>query len=276
MLRGVDVSDYQPGIDWPAVVAAGWTFAVIKATEGTGNVQSTFATNRDQAHAAGINPLGIYHFARPENANPEAQADHFANVVLPLRPDEFVVLDIETRSTSTWPDFIARWIARLGLPVPVVVYMSESPAKSMPASCAEHPLWVAGYQRSAPTAWEDWRVGPWSSPVMWQWSSSESVPGIGAVDTNVAPDDLRARLGLTSHPTPVPPTEGDPRMLTFRYIFNGLDFVFDGPSQLYFQCDDTAQITEVLDPLKVPALGTVSPATHKRYSDLAKAAGFAG
>ncbi len=64
-------------------------------------------------------------------------------------------------------------------------------------------------------------------------------------------------------------------MLTFRYIFDGLDFVFDGPSQLYFQCDDTAQITEVLDVLKVPALGKVSPATHRRYSELAKAGGFA-
>lgn len=65
-------------------------------------------------------------------------------------------------------------------------------------------------------------------------------------------------------------------MLTFRYIAEGLDWVFDGPSALYFHLDDTTQITEVLDPLGVKALGQVSPATHRRYSDLAAAAGFKG
>lgn len=72
------------------------------------------------------------------------------------------------------------------------------------------------------------------------------------------------------------PPEGDLSMLTFRYIFNGLDWVFDGPSKLFFQLDDTRQITEVLDPLGVKALGQVSDVTHRRYSELAATAGFAG
>ena len=65
-------------------------------------------------------------------------------------------------------------------------------------------------------------------------------------------------------------------MLTFRYIFDGLDWVFDGPSKLFFQLDDTRQITEVLDPLGVKALGQVSDVTHKRYSTIAANAGFSG
>ncbi len=65
-------------------------------------------------------------------------------------------------------------------------------------------------------------------------------------------------------------------MLTFRYIYNDLDWVFDGPSALFFQLDDTAQITEVLDPLGVQALGKVSDVTHRRYSEIAAAAGFKG
>lgn len=76
-------------------------------------------------------------------------------------------------------------------------------------------------------------------------------------------------------PIPTPEPEGF-AMLTFRYIFDGLDWVFDGPSKLFFHLDDTRQITEVLDPLGVKALGQVSGATHQRYSELAAAAGFSG
>ncbi len=77
-------------------------------------------------------------------------------------------------------------------------------------------------------------------------------------------------------PTPDPLPQGDPHMLTFRYIFDGLDWVFDGPSHLFFQLNDELQITEVLDKLKVPALGKVSAVTHGRYSEIAEAAGFTG
>jgi len=77
-------------------------------------------------------------------------------------------------------------------------------------------------------------------------------------------------------PSPDPTPQGDPHMLTFRYIADGQDWVFDGPSRLFFQCNDAKQITEVLDPLGVKALGQVSATTHRRYSDLAKAGKFAG
>ena len=77
-------------------------------------------------------------------------------------------------------------------------------------------------------------------------------------------------------PDPVPQPQGVLAMLTFRYINGGLDWVFDGPSKLFFQLDDTRQITEVLDPLGVRALGQVSDVTHKRYSEIAAAAGFSG
>ncbi len=73
-----------------------------------------------------------------------------------------------------------------------------------------------------------------------------------------------------------PPVQGEAHMLSFRYIFEGEDWVFDGPSRLYFQCDHTDQITQVLDPIGVPAVGEVSEETHRRYGDLARAAGFTG
>lgn len=103
----------------------------------------------------------------------------------------------------------------------------------------------------------------------------------GKIDTATAPLDdgdwIRAQVAarLAEPPNPEPPEEGL-SMLTFRYVFDGLDWVFDGPSGLYFQLNDTVQITEVLDPLGVKALGQVSPSTHKRYAEIAAAAGFKG
>lgn len=85
----------------------------------------------------------------------------------------------------------------------------------------------------------------------------------------------RAVVGANPQP-PKPDPQGDPRVLSFRYIFDGLDWVFDGPSRLFFHTDDTDQITQVLDVIGMPALGQVSSATHRRYSDLAEAAGFTG
>ena len=88
-----------------------------------------------------------------------------------------------------------------------------------------------------------------------------------------------ATAAYVPDPIPTPEPEGF-HVLTFRYIYdNGagaVDFVFDGPTKLFFQLNDTRQITEVLDPLGVKALGEVSDATHRRYSEIAAGAGFAG
>lgn len=102
----------------------------------------------------------------------------------------------------------------------------------------------------------------------------------GKIDTATAPfndgDWIRAQVADALAGATQPTPQGDLHMLTFRYIFDNVDWVFDGPSHLFFQCDDTDQITQVLDPIGVPVLGKVSPATHRRYSKIAEAAGFTG
>lgn len=245
MIRGVDVSDWQSGIDWGAVAAAGYSFALIKATEGTGNTQATFAPYRRAIPAAGLGPVLLYHFARPENGNPEGQADHYCDVVGTLGPDEAVVLDIETGDQSTWPDFALRWFARVDArlgpldPKRCCIYMSDDPTTRMPASLAHLTLWDAAYgpNDGNPPPWgtgheakyngpfeHSWNTGPWPTWTIWQYSSKGSVPGIGGqVDVNIAPDDLRARLGLGTIPDPKPipiptPTKETRKMYTlFNY-----------------------------------------------------------
>jgi GH25 family lysozyme M1 (1,4-beta-N-acetylmuramidase) len=41
--KGIDVSSYQPNVNWGNVKAQGYTFAYIKATEGTSKGSGTLA-----------------------------------------------------------------------------------------------------------------------------------------------------------------------------------------------------------------------------------------
>jgi lysozyme len=60
-VQGVDVSHHQGAIDWRALAAQDVRFAYIKATEGATHVDTRFATNWEQAGAAGLY-RGAYHF----------------------------------------------------------------------------------------------------------------------------------------------------------------------------------------------------------------------
>jgi GH25 family lysozyme M1 (1,4-beta-N-acetylmuramidase) len=74
---GVDVSDHQADVDWAAVAADGYAFAMIKATEGTYYVDSAYFPEQYQgSYDAGL-IHGAYHFAIPDNSTGAAQADFF-------------------------------------------------------------------------------------------------------------------------------------------------------------------------------------------------------
>ena len=60
-VHGIDVSKFQQAIDWPAVRAAGISFAFIKATEGGDLLDERFEENWQAARRAGI-PRSAYHF----------------------------------------------------------------------------------------------------------------------------------------------------------------------------------------------------------------------
>ncbi|TAE47696.1 MAG: hydrolase, partial [Oscillatoriales cyanobacterium] len=66
-IRGIDVSDYQPNVNWQAVAKGGILFAFVKSTEGATLVSQTFARNWGGIKAAGIQ-RGAYHFFRPESS----------------------------------------------------------------------------------------------------------------------------------------------------------------------------------------------------------------
>lgn len=188
-LRGIDVSRYQPKIDWRALTASGLQFCFIKATEGGRDVDSSFQQHWEGAAAAGL-VRGAYHFFRPQ-IPVSMQADSFARTVGPLQPGDLPpALDLE--GTAGWVEIppanrISLVLNMLGaletrLHATPIVYVSPWFATEMlmsHAALARFPIWLAQYtEEPTPSI-----PKPWSRWTFWQHSQSGSLPGIsGAVD----------------------------------------------------------------------------------------------
>jgi GH25 family lysozyme M1 (1,4-beta-N-acetylmuramidase) len=60
-MKGIDISAYQPNVDFEKVKAAGIEVVYIKATEGTSYINPYLKKHAAAAKAAGLK-VGFYHF----------------------------------------------------------------------------------------------------------------------------------------------------------------------------------------------------------------------
>lgn len=92
-VRGVDVSSYQGEIDWPVLAGQELDFAYIKATEGSGSTDPTFAFNWENARRTAL-AVGAYHFFSFDSAG-KTQADNFLAVAPPQEGTLPPAVDVE-------------------------------------------------------------------------------------------------------------------------------------------------------------------------------------
>jgi MYXO-CTERM domain-containing protein len=197
-VEGVDVYQGQGSINWTAVKGAGIAFAMIKATQGTSNTQSTFAYNWSNAKTAGLY-RSAYHFFDPTEDG-IAQAHHYLMVVGALAPDDLPpMLDIECPDGSPtclgngasgatpaatihqrmW-DWIHTVETATGKTPLVYSYGSYFSSNAIDTTgLGAYPLFIA-----YPTAAMCFSVpAPWSKAAIWQYSWTGTVSGIsGQVD----------------------------------------------------------------------------------------------
>src|SRR5438093_1625330 len=78
---GIDVSQYQNAIDWPSVSHRRAGFVIMRATKGSSEVDTEYATNLAGATGNGF-IVGSYHRATPSSAPGDAvaEADQFVAV----------------------------------------------------------------------------------------------------------------------------------------------------------------------------------------------------
>lgn len=190
-LKGIDVSMYQPSIDWKAVASSGRTFAWAKATDGLGDPDPKFTKALwAQMKTAGI-ARGAYHFARPQKGrDPRDEVREYLAVVKKaggLHDGDLVpMLDIEAygpagklsaRATLEWVrGFVDEMHHQIGRKPIIYTGSFWRDAMGNPADDLGCKLWLAAYvsnpDQYLPTAWsqEGWTI--------WQHSSKGNVPGV--------------------------------------------------------------------------------------------------
>jgi lysozyme len=155
---GLDVSKFQPNIDWAKVKAAGMQFMFARASYGTGAAtETTFKAHWQGAKAAGL-IRGAYHFFVPAD-DAGAQAKLFLSEMRSaLAPGETTylpaVIDVEMQpgsvSIANYIAGVKAWIAAVE-PDPLfkgrktIIYTTASFWATLgnPAGFGDHPLWVA-------------------------------------------------------------------------------------------------------------------------------------
>jgi len=239
---GVDVSRWQAMVDWKRLRAAGVSFAIIKASQGTTLVDNLLRVHFNGAKAAGL-VTGVYHWIDP-TLPARQQVDHFLKACAGLNFD-FTALDVE-QYWQSWQEWArgsivtrvpparisqnareAAEVLRTATKSPVVIYTRASfvrdYAPPMQTWLPAWPLWLAHYpypKGQISLSWESLlenHLPQIAAPTLppnceswrfWQFSGDRLVlPGVsGALDVNFfngSEADLRAWTGKNENPQPV-------------------------------------------------------------------------
>lgn len=124
--RGIDLSYLQSsgngGIDFKKVKAAGFHFAIIKASEGkdvpTAGSGDHFVQDVENAYSAGLRVHAYHMFDATSNVDAKAEADHFARRLTPVKKYlGYVFVDVEYENLPSdknkLTDFVNTFIKQL-------------------------------------------------------------------------------------------------------------------------------------------------------------------
>lgn len=220
MIKFIDISGWQKGIDVKAVVENGGLGAVVvKATEGTNFVDSQCDAYVQRCIANKI-PFGYYHFARNNDA--KAEAEFFRDNTRNYEHCGIPILDWEADQSVAWVNaFVEHYHALTGIWPWVYGNTWRFNQGTVNTNCGR---WVAGYPSNGIT---DINYGvnndmPYKVNnglvCAWQFSSSVRIAGYGGnLDGDVFYGDAKAWANYamaadtpaqTPAPAPVPTPQG--------------------------------------------------------------------
>ena len=181
-MKGVDISNYQAGLDLIRAKSAGIEFAICKLSEGRTYKDRQFDAFYQQAQSCGL-PLGAYvysHATSPDAAIAEANAALLllGGRGLPLG----IFMDVETNAQMEIPAVqlkqtlmaFCRTVENAGYRSGIYGSEYNLWARIAPADFPDSLIWVAHYGRQPAFACD-----------LWQRSDSGNFPGYGGpVDTD--------------------------------------------------------------------------------------------
>lgn len=204
---GLDVSGYQPNVDWQQQWNMGARFAYVKASEGNYFTNDQFNSQYQGSRNVGM-IRGAYHFAIPNWSSGADQARYFVQNGGGWTADGYTmppVLDFEfnpyagrtdipgytpgNTCYSMPPDQLAAWVHDFGNTMQAltgrlpVIYTNTSwwnQCLGTQTGFSDYPLWVAAYP-SSPSDNAGAVPASWSTYSIWQYSSTGPLAG----DSNV-------------------------------------------------------------------------------------------
>lgn len=212
---GVDVSQVQQGIVYEKVAAAGFKFAIVKASEGLG-----YTDPSAQRHLAGFRAAGMhaiaYAFLRPSQGHPREQVRRLWDSMGGTYGR--MMLDLETRNETTsnallvdFAEQAAEEVLSLGALKPGLYSYPDYLRQLQPELARSRlgeacDLWIACIEGPEPwvpsPTFTPYTPLPWSTWSLHQYGGDRAfrVPGVpGQCDRNLFNGDetaLRAWLGL--------------------------------------------------------------------------------
>lgn len=180
--EGIDVSHYQGKIDWDKVAkSTSISYAYMKATEGATYVDDTYRYNLSEARRVGLS-VGSYHFYRP-TVTPQQQLENMRQNIKANEQDLVPIIDIEHRGKVSEEKFIKDLTTFIGL---VENYYGKKPLlysyqnfynRHLCGLFRNYHWMIAKYQDERPILTDN------HDYIMWQYTSTGSIPGIrGDVD----------------------------------------------------------------------------------------------
>ncbi|MER5635599.1 lysozyme [Kitasatospora sp. NPDC002227] len=187
--RGQDVSSWQGSVNWSAQASAGSRFAYVKATEGTGYTNPSFAQQYNGSYNAGL-IRGAYHFALPNNSSGATQANYFVGhgggwsadgktlppaLDIEYNPYGATCYGLSQSSMVSWiRDFSNTVHSRTGR-YPVIYTTTDwwtTCTGNNGGFGTTNPLWIARYSSSVGTL-----PNGWSYQTIWQYADSGTLAG---------------------------------------------------------------------------------------------------
>ena len=195
LVHGVDVSVYEPRVDWRALRTQGFKFALIRATSSTSYVDPKFAEHWTGARAEGI-LRGAYHYLFG-GQDAKKQAESFIATVGSDKGELPPIVDLEDAYNEDVPnskiistckaflDIIEKAFGRTPMVYSRKTYLEPrvSIKGKAPDWAKDYDLWIAQYpfefnpatmpnvnMPKQPSGWKDWKF--------WQYSESAIVDGV--------------------------------------------------------------------------------------------------
>lgn len=195
LVHGVDVSVYEPNVNWRSLRAQGFRFALIRATSSTGYVDPKFAEHWAGAREAGI-LRGAYHYLFG-GQDAQKQANLFIATVGADKGELPPIVDLEDKfnedvsnskliaTCKAFLDIIEKEFGRKPMVYSRKTYLEPRLTINgkAPGWARDYELWVAQYpfefnpdsmpnnnMPKQPTGWKDWKF--------WQYSESAIVDGV--------------------------------------------------------------------------------------------------